>query len=204
MNGFSFVLLIFAAFFGWRALGNFADKSETNRYHSEEFERIKSIVERDPTNSGTRAQYAGLLMKAGDVEGAIHQYRTAIGNSPHGPFTDSWKRKLKEALEVQAILTRGERVPGFDEWRTCRKCQAKLTLSDKTCPKCGEVQQMGVGEWVQSEGVMADIWRQSWPIALVLWIAAIVFSALPIEWQGTLIIASLFVGFWLFVRSFNV
>ncbi len=193
-----------AAFFAYRSLGKFADKSETKRFYSEEFERIRGIVESDPTNSGTRAQYAALLIERGDIEGGIHEYRTAIGNSPNAPFAEAWKRKLKEALANQEILARGERVPGFNEWRTCRKCQARLTLDDKVCPKCGAVIQMGTGEWLQSEGVLSDLWRQSWPIALALWIAAIIFSALPLEWQGVLIISSLFVGFWLFLRSFDV
>lgn len=204
MNGFSFVLLAFAAFFGWRALGRFADKSENSRGKRDEIERTRRVVELDPSNSGTRAQYAAFLIEAGDIEGGIHHYRTAIGNSPHGPFTEAWKRKLKQALETQEILARGEQVPGFHDRRVCRKCQAKVLLTDKTCPKCGEVLQMGTAEWVQSEGVAREIWRESWPIALVLVIAAIVLSQLPLEWQATLIIASLLVGFWLFLRSFNV
>ncbi len=204
MNGFSFLLLMFAAFFGYRALGNFADKSESKRGRSEEIERARLVVELDPSNSGTRAQYAAYLIEEGDLEGGIHHFRTAIGNSPHGPFTESWKRQLKRALETQEIVARGEKVPGFNEWRTCRRCQARLTLEDKSCPKCGEVLQMGVGEWVKSEGVARDIWKESWPFALALGIAAIVVSSLPMEWQATLIISALIVGFWLFLRSFNV
>lgn len=203
MQGFSFLLFLFAVFFALRALSNFADKSENQRGKSEEVERTRQIVELDPSNSGTRAKYAAFLLEAGDLEGGIHHYRTAIGTSPHGPFTESWKRRLKAALETQEALARGEPVRGFNEWRTCRKCQARLLLSDKRCPKCGEVLQMGALEWLQSAGVFGDIWRQSWPIALVLWIAAIVLSALPTEWQGALIVSSLIVGAWLFLRSFN-
>ncbi len=204
MNGFSFLLLMFAAFFGYRALGKFADKNETRNYHSAEFERLKRIVETDPSNSGTRVQYAEKLIEAGDLEGGIHQFRTAIGNSPQNPFAESWKRKLKHALETQEIMQRDGRVAGFNEWRVCRKCQAKVGLSDKTCPKCGEILQMGTVEWLQSDGVARDIWKESWPIALVLIIAAAVLSVLPTEWKATIIIASLCVGFWLFLRSFNV
>lgn len=204
MNGFSFLLLAFAAYFGWRALERFADKSESRRSRSEEIERARQVVELDPSNSGTRAQYAAFLIEEGDLEGGIHQFRTAISHSPRGPFTQAWKRQLKAALETQEMLAQGGSKADFNQWRTCRRCQATLALSDKKCPKCGETVQMGLSEWVKSEGVARDIWSQSWPIALVLSIAAIVLSSLPLEWQAALIISSLFVGFWLFLRSFNV
>ncbi|PQV65071.1 hypothetical protein B1R32_10278 [Abditibacterium utsteinense] len=204
MNGFSFVLLILAGFFAWRGFHSYINASEAKRFRREERERTRHVLELDPSNSGTRAQFAAFLMEDGEVDAAIHEYRNAISTSPYGPFTDAWKRKLKEALEIQAILARGERVPGFNEWRVCPKCQAKVSIQEKTCPTCGEVLHMNTLEWVLRSDVQRDIWSHSIPIALVLWIVAIIFSTLPREVQGTLIISSILVGYWLFLRSFNV
>ncbi len=204
MSGFSLFLLVLAGFFSYRGLHSFFGYSEAKRHRRDEIARMRHVLELDPSNSGTRAQFAGFLMEDGDVDAAIHEYRTAISTSPHGPFTEAWKRKLKEALEIQVILARGERVPGFNQWRTCRKCQARVTLQDKSCPKCGEIVHMSFGEWVLRSDVQRDLWSQSLPIAFALWIASIIFSALPLEWQGTLIISSVLVGFWLFTRSFDV
>lgn len=204
MNGFSFVLLVFAGFFAWRGFHSYINASETKRYRREERERTRRVLELDPSNSGTRAQFAAFLMQDGDLETAIHEYRTAIGTSPHGPFTEAWKRKLKEALDIQATLSRGERVPGFNEWRVCRKCQAQVSIREKSCPKCGETLHMSALEWAMQPNVWHDLWRQCLPITLVLWICAIIFSALPREVQGSLIISSLLVGYWLFLRSFDV
>ncbi len=204
MSGFSFLCLLLAGFFAWRGLHSYIGISEAKRYRREEIERTRRVLELDPTNSGTRAQFAAFLMQDGDIDGAIHEYRTAVSHSPHGPFTEAWKRKLKEALEIQATLSLGERVPGFNEWRVCRKCQARVSLRDKTCPKCGEVLQMGAMEWFFRADLQREMWRQCLPIVLVLWICAIIFSTLPREVQGMLIISSLMVGFWLFLRSFDV
>lgn len=204
MNGFSFVLLMLAGFFAWRGFHSYINSSEAKRYRREERERTRRVLELDPSNSGTRAQFAAFLMQDGDLEGAIHEYRTAISTSPHGPFTEAWKRKLKEALEIEATLARGERVAGFNEWRVCPKCQAKVLTSEKSCPKCGNTLHMNALEWFLQSDVQRDMWRQCLPITLVLWIGAIIFSALPREVQGTLIISSLIVGYWLFLRSFDV
>ncbi len=204
MNGFSFVCLLLAGFVAWRGFHGYIDQSEAKRFRRESIERVRHVLELDPSNSGTRAQFAAYLGEDGDVDGAIHEYRSAIWTSPHGPHTEAWKRKLKELLEIQAALERGERVPGFNEWRVCRKCQAKVTLREKVCPKCGETLQMGTFEWFFRADLQREMWRQCLPLTLVLWVCAIIFSALPREVQGTIVMASLILGYWLFVRSFDV
>lgn len=90
-----------------------------------------------PSNAGAHAQLAEFLLEDGDINGAIDEFRTAIGLTPQGPFATEWKRKLKAALETQEILGCGEKVTGFHEWRVCEKCQAKVVAGAKTCPQCG-------------------------------------------------------------------
>ncbi|HEX8463486.1 MAG TPA: zinc ribbon domain-containing protein [Abditibacterium sp.] len=203
MNGFSFLLFVFALFFLWRGSQGSINKMESKRHRSDEFLRTISIVERDPSNSGTRAKLAAFLIEEGDLEAGIHEYRTAIANSPHGPFTTQWKRNLRDALETQATLERGDKIEGFNDWRVCNHCQAKVATADKSCPRCGAVLRMNALEWFLRGDTQREIWRESVPIALVLWICAIIFAQLPLEWKGTLIISSLLVGGWLIIRSFD-
>lgn len=203
MNGFSFVLIVLALWVASRALPGLINKKELGRHRYEEVERTRRVLELDPTNSGTRAKLAGFLIEDGELEAGIHEYRTAISQMPHGPFTAEWKRKLRDALETQAILARGERVPGFNDWRICQNCQGKIAANVKSCPHCNAVVRMNFLEWVLQPGTKGEIARETIPIALLLWIVAIIFMNLPLEWKGTLIVSSVMVGGWLFLRSMD-
>ena len=203
MTLFSSFLLALALFFGLRAVPGIINKKASNRYRDEEIERTRHVLERDPTNSGTRAKLAEFLIEDGELEAGIHEYRTAISQMPHGPFTAQWKRKLRDALDTQAILARGERVPDFNEWRVCERCQAQVAASAKTCPKCNAVIRMDFMEWLLQPGNKRDIVRETIPIVLMLWVAAVIFMNLTLEWKGTLIISSVMVGGWLILRSMD-
>lgn len=156
-----------------------------------------------PSNAGAHAQLAEFLLEDGDIDGAIAQWRTAIGLTPQGPFATEWKRKLKATLETQAVLARGEKVAGFREWRVCERCQAKVAAGAKSCPQCGAVLTKSFLEWFLNSGTQQDIWRQAIPISLVLWICSVVFMNLSIEWKGTIIMSSVIVGGYLIVRSMD-
>lgn len=203
MTFISTILALFALWFVIRAIPGIIQTKVSNQYRNEEIERTRRVLERDPSNSGTRAKLAAFLIEDGELEAGIHEYRTAISQSPHGPFTTEWKRKLRDALETQEIIARGERVPGFNEWRICENCQGKMAANAKTCPHCNAVIRMNFLEWVLQPNVKHDIVRETIPIALVLWVAAVIFMNLSLEWKGTLIISATMVGGWLILRSFD-
>lgn len=204
MNGFSFLFLALALFVAFRALQSYALAHGSKKWARDERARIRNIIEQMPSNAGARAQLAGFLLEDGDVDGAIAELRAAIELAPQGPFTTEWTRKLKAALETQAILARGEKVAGFHEWRVCEKCQAQVAAGAKTCPQCGATLNMSFVEWLLNSGTQRDIWRQSVPIALVLWICSVVFMSLPLEWKGMIIISSVMVGGYLMWRSMEI
>jgi RNA polymerase subunit RPABC4/transcription elongation factor Spt4 len=203
MNGFTYLLFLAGLWFGLRTLLRNWDKADSANWRDEEIERTRRVLERDPTNSGTRAKMAGFLIEDGDLEAGIHEYRTAISSSPHGPFTTEWKRKLRDALDVQEKLARGERIPGFNEWRVCEKCQATLSVKEKTCTRCGATISRGFMEWTLDKQTQREIWGEALPFAVVLIVAFCIFSTLPFEWKGTIIISTTMVMGYLFLRSFD-
>ncbi|RYG72493.1 hypothetical protein EON80_04085 [bacterium] len=198
-----FCLLLFLLWFCIRVVPRSVQNARTMAWRHEEIERTRKVIERDPSNSGTRAKLAAFLIEDGDLDAGIHEYRTAIGTSPQGPFTTEWKRKLRDALELQAILARGEKPLGFHEWRACGQCNATVPIREKTCPKCGLTLNKGLVEWGMDPNTQREIWREAIPISIVLLVVIAIFSALPTEVKGILIISSLLVGGWLFLRSFD-
>jgi hypothetical protein len=157
MNGFVYFLFLVGLWLGLRTLLRSWHKADSSNWRNQEIERTRRVLELDPSNSGTRAKMAAFLIEDGDLEAGIHEYRTAIGTSPHGPFTTEWKRKLRDALAVQEKLARGERIPGFHEWRVCEKCQATLSVKAKTCPGCGAIISRDFMEWVSDRQTQREI-----------------------------------------------
>ena len=172
----------------------YAFRSENKRLVSEEETRCLIVIERDPSNAGAHAQLADLADQRGDLELAIHEWRTAIGLLPQGPFTTAWKRKLKRALEVQAQQARGERLVPMSEMRVCPKCQADVLASAKTCPRCGEVLYMNPLEFLSQAEVAREWAKETAAFTIVLLCVGIIFMNVSIEWKGLLLISTAIVG----------
>ncbi len=179
----------------------YAFKSENRRLISEEETRCLLVVERDPTNAGAHAQLADLAFERQDLELAIHEWRTAIRTLPEGPFTTSWKRKLKRALEMQAQQARGERPAQMHEMRVCPKCQAEVSTKAKTCPHCGEVLYMNPLEFMSQPDVAREWARETAAFTIVLLLVGIIFMNVSLEWKGTLLMSTAIVGGYYFLKG---
>lgn len=172
----------------------YAFKSETKRLRSEEETRCLRVIERDPTNAGAHAQLAELAYDREDLEIAIHEWRTAIGILPEGPFSTSWKRRLRRALDRQEQQARGERPVPMHEMRVCPNCQADVSTRAKTCPRCGEVLSMNPIEFFSQPEVAREWARETAAFTIVLLLVGIVFMNVSLEWKGTLLMSTAIVG----------
>jgi len=202
-----YILCGLAAFILLRVVMIFATHSESNRLKNEDFEKWRRTAEKDPTNAGAHAHMAEFFLNEKELDNAIHSYRTAISLMPHGPFSEAWKRKLKGALEIKAALDRGERIPEFNELRTCHHCHKQVLAKYKKCPNCGAILHMNPIEFLTQPHIARE-WARETPtysviIVLILWIGGIAFTVLPIEVKGTIIIASVIVGGWYLLRAIN-
>ncbi len=179
----------------------YAFKSENKRLISEEETRCLRVVERDPTNAGAHAQLADLAYERHDLELAIHEWRTAIGLLPEGPFTTSWKRKLRRALEMQEQQASGERPREMHEVRVCPACQAEVSTSAKACPRCGEVLYMNPVEYFRQPDIAREWARETAGFTIVLLLVGIIFMNVSLEWKGTLLMSTAIVGGYYFLKG---
>ena len=179
----------------------YAFKSENKRLVSEEETRCLVVIERDPTNAGAHARLAELAYERQDLDLAIHEWRTAISILPGGPFSTSWKRHLRRALDMQEQLAGGQRLLSIDESRVCPKCQADLSKSAKECPRCGEVLYMSPAKYLGQREVAREWARETAAFSLVLLCVAIVFMNVDLAWKGTLLISTAIVGGWYLLRG---
>ena len=183
-----------AAVFGLIHLNRYAFRSENKRLVSEEETRCLLVIERDPTNAGAHAQLADLAYERGDLELAIHEWRTAIGILPGGPFTTSWKRRLRRALDYQQQIASGERPLQMHEMRVCPKCQADVKTDAKNCARCGEVLYMNPIEFFKQPEVAREWAKETAGFTVVFLCVGIIFLNLPIEWKGVLLMSTAIVG----------
>ena len=183
-----------AAIVGLIHFNRYAFKSENKRLVSEEETRCLIVIERDPSNAGAHAQLADLAYERADLDLAVHEWRTAIGLLPQGPFTTAWKRKLKRALETQEQYGRGERPALMHEVRVCPKCEADVLATAKTCPRCGEVLYMNPLEFLSQPEVAREWAKETAGFTLVLLCVGIIFLNVSLEWKGVLLMSTAIVG----------
>ena len=197
----SIILLFLALFFGARFLYAFANIRNTREQREGEYARHYRVIEFDKSNAGSHAHLAEMLFADGQVSDAIGMWRAAIRALPHGHATEKWKRDLKRALEVQSYIDRGQRPPGFHDLRACHKCELLIPATAKICPHCGATISMSVTEFFGQKEVQRDWMRETLVIAVVLYVAALLFSTLPAEIKGVLLVSTALVGGWLLVRA---
>lgn len=190
-----------AAIVGLIHLNRYAFKSENKRLISEEETRCLVVVERDPTNAGAHAQLANLAYDRQDLELAIHEWRTAIGLLPQGPFTTTWKSRLRRALEMREQQLRGERPVQMHEMRVCPKCEADVPTRAKNCPRCGEVLYMNPVEFIRQPEVARAWAKETAGFTIVLLLVGIIFMNVPLEVKGTLLMSTAIVGGYYFLKG---
>jgi uncharacterized paraquat-inducible protein A len=200
---FSYVCWALAFLLLWRLLAGMGSRNLAHQLDEEERAKWLKTSQRDPTNAGAHARLAEWDFVDGNLDDAIHHWRTAIGLLPQGPFTTEWKRKLKSALELQAMRERGEKIAGFHEVRACDKCEATMPANSKTCPRCGAVVRMDVMEFFTQPEVARSLAKETATVVLILFVLGTVFSSLPLEWKGCVLVSTAIVGAWYFLRAMD-
>ena len=207
MNGISILFLLGTLWFLWQGASAIYGRRELKRLRDEDIQMYKDSIERTPGNAGAHAQLAEKYIEDNNLDAGIYHYRTAINLLPHGPFTTKWKRQLKHALEWQQIVedcrAKGRKLPLYADWRVCHECDATVSVHDKTCRSCGTTLNMSMMEWGTSPEVQREIWRTALPIAAVLWVCFLIFSALPLEFKGVILVATAIMGGFYLIRSMN-
>ena len=201
MNPFSLICIVIALGLGLRVLMAHANSQGMRDERRMEYERHRGVVEHDPTNAGSYARLAEMLWEDGQGDDAISAWRRAVNLMPQGPFTTKWKRDLKRALEEQALVASGGKVLEQRDIRICPKCEAQVPNAITTCPNCGEILHLSFANTLAQTEVAKSWLKETLVASAVLWVAGIVFSALPLEWKGAVIISTAIVAGYFLIRS---
>jgi tetratricopeptide (TPR) repeat protein len=169
--------------------------------YAESVERLGRAIEFDAQNASAHAALAATYLEAGERAAAIHQYRLAIGISPHGPSARGWKTQLKGALEVEARLARGQSADGFADFKVCDGCGADVAAASKSCPRCGTRLEMGFLEWSLQKRNLQSIAREALPMIAVVLLALAILSHFSIEIKACVAMAGVIVGGIYFLRA---
>ncbi|RYX83299.1 hypothetical protein EON83_15670 [bacterium] len=197
MNGFSFLCLIIALGLGLRVMMLYANSHGVHEERRLEYERNNAVIQQNPSNAGAYARLAEMLFEDKRVDEAVASWRYAINLMPQGPFTTKWKRDLRRALEVQATLARGEKPLEQRDVRICPRCEAQVPNVITVCPNCGETLHLSFANTIAQTDVAKSWLKETLIVSGVLWIIGIIFSALPVEWKGAVIISTaIVVGFY--------
>lgn len=169
--------------------------------YEESVAKYQGAIAFDGTNAGAHAALAQTYFEAGELDAAIHEWRLAIGSSPHGPQSRGWKTRLKGALEMQGRLAQGLPADGFADFKVCHKCQFDVPSASKTCSRCGATLEMGFVEWSLKPENRRNIWREAWPMILVVSVVVMVSWGFSLEVKACLIMATVMVGGFYFLRG---
>ncbi|RYG54237.1 hypothetical protein EON80_31915, partial [bacterium] len=201
MNGFSFLCLIIALGLGLRVLMIYANSQGIRDERRMEYERHSAAVQHDPSNAGSYARLAEMLYEDKRVDEAIAAWRRAVYLMPQGPFTTKWKRELKRALEIQATIARGEKPLEQKDIRICPRCEAQVPLSITVCPNCGETLHLSFANTIAQTDVAKSWLKETLTVSAVLWVLGVIFSALPTEWKGAVLMSTAIVAGYFIIRS---
>ena len=169
--------------------------------YGERVERFRQAIAQNPANAAAHSSLAQVHWEAGELDAAISHWRAAINASPQGPLTQGRKSQLKKALELQARQQQGLQGDGFADFKVCERCNADVPVKARVCPACNNTLEMSFWQWIAQKENARDVARYAIPFILVLWIVALVFAHLPLEYKACLMMAGAIVGAWYFLKS---
>lgn len=177
-------------------LGLRGGKRAMQAMDDEDISKYRRAIEMDPNNAGAHVFLGDALMKRGSYVAAVAQYEAAISINPRSdhPHAESWNYKLRKAREAGAGIEVATRLI------VCT-CGAESPVSAKTCGRCGATLQMSFFKWLTQPGNMKDIVRVAVPAFCMVAAALAIFSSLPLEWKGCILMASAIVGGYFLLRA---
>lgn len=172
----------------------YADKSGRKQLHNDDIERLESAIAFDPDNAGAHAGLGEKLAELKRIDEAIHEYRMAIRLLPAGLQTKRWKSDLRTLLDAQNGIDR------YD-FQVCRSCHHDMPRNAKTCPQCGEIQNMNFFQWSSKRENLLPSLREAALVTVAMFLVLSALMVLPLEVAGSLVMASILVGGWFLLQA---
>ena len=174
-------------------MGKVSDKRQHRQIDDVRVQGWAAILERDPGNHAARIALAEVLRKRGELDLAIQHLSWIIQKSPQmalrvRPQMDAWIREKDRIGAPKPII--------------CHECHGENPHWVTACEMCGAQfgTRAGMAHGIRLAGGPKAVIR-TWLIAAGSIIAVVLFFGfLPIEFAAPLAVATVIVGFWLFLR----
>ncbi len=177
--------------------GQVSDNAQNRKMEHQAYNNLASTVERDPMNAPARMGLARMLRKRGELDLAIEHMDWTLQQYPRLGYRikmelDTWKREKERVGVPQPIF--------------CHRCHAENDPNASHCRECEAAfgTRASVLQRVDQEGGPRRVIRGWVVTATVINIVcfALIYlpHILPIEVVGVVIIASVIVGAWLFLK----
>lgn len=178
-------------------LGRMSDDLQHKQMADQTYNNLAAAVDRDPMNAPARMELARVLRKRGELDLAIQHMEWTLHHFPRLDFRvktelDTWKRERERIGVPQPLF--------------CHRCSAENPWNATQCCQCGAMfgTSASIRQRVEQEGGPKRVIR-GWVVTAT--VINIIFLSLfylphylPIEVIGVLIISSVIVGAWLFLR----
>jgi tetratricopeptide (TPR) repeat protein len=184
------VALLLVVCLGVPLLGTVQSKRHMRQIDNEDIAKYRAAIDRDPNNASAYVFLGDALLKRGSYTAAIAQYERAMSISERFP---QLQRKIDRLKKLEAGEVPSTRVI------VCPQCQLENDGAVKNCTRCGEVLNMSFVQFVAKKENSTDIVRSAAPVIAALFVLVVVFSALPLEWKGLVLISSTLVGIYYFL-----
>ena len=174
-------------------LGKVSDKKQHQKIDDIRVQGWGAILERDPMNHAARIALAEVLHKRGALDLAIQHMEWIIRQSPQmslrvRPTMDGWIREKDRMGAPKPII--------------CHECHGENPHWVTECELCGAQfgARAGFAQGIRLAGGPQAVIR-TWIVTAGSIIAVVLFFGfLPIEYAAPLALATIMVGFWLFLR----
>ena len=175
-------------------MSKFSDQRQLNQMEEDKYDKFASVLEKEPMDFPARLGLAEALHKRGQLKEAIEQLEWVLAAAPSlglriKPQLESWKRELGRVGQMALIF--------------CHKCRAENPPMATHCIECHTAfgTRKGIKQGMDYDGGPVTIIR-GWVVgsSMVLIVMFVVFCQLPSIVAGPIILGSIIVAIWLFLR----
>lgn len=181
-----FLMLLLGASFGLPIMGSRLHKTAQKQLDDGDIQKFRSAIERDPKNASAYAFLGDALLKRGSVVAAQAQYERAVELAPQA---EAWQRKLRDVRMQAERQALGTSAPPT-RILVCENCRADNDAALSHCARCNALLPGSAREFIQNRAQQKEILRVSSSAGLMAAGCVAVFSHLPLEWKGCVLMAS--------------
>ncbi|MEP6754292.1 MAG: hypothetical protein ABJA67_02235 [Chthonomonadales bacterium] len=191
--GIVIILVILSSAIMFPIFSQVNDTAQLRSIDKDRLEKYSEALDRNPMDHAARLAYAEALKKEGDIHEALKHMEWLLETVPSlsfrvRPQVESWRRELERVGVPNPII--------------CHRCHAENAWNAEGCEQCGAAfgTVRGMKQSVHNDGGPKAVIR-GWLVAStsVIVVMFVLFS-MPTIIAGPIILATVLVAIWLFLK----